>query len=97
MHLQGFSQIFKNIVQFWGWVVLGPGPVHGPWSMEKLTLGSVENCQSPPSCLEVSLQGVKKPDIDLPKMHFSPVRGLEASQSTLGHLGGVYIGKSDLL
>ena len=81
----------------WGVPVLGPGPVLGPWAREKLTLGSVENRQRSARCLRISLQGVKKIDIDLPQMHFVPVRSFEASCWNEMHLGEVKLGKSDLL
>ena len=72
--------------------VLGPGPVHGPWPMEKPTLAIVENRQRSPRCLRISLQGVKKTDIDLPKMHYSPAGGLKASHWNEVHLGEVHFG-----
>ena len=97
MYLQSFSQILKIIVQFMVWVVPGPGPVHGPGPMEKLTLGSVENCQRPPRCLEVQLQDTRKTDIDIPQMHHDPQRSGEASCWTVVHLGDVKLGKSDVL
>ena len=97
MYLQGFSHFFKNIVLFWGVPVRGPGPVLGPWPMEKLTLESVENCQKPPRCLEMPLQDAKKTEIDIPQMHHSPQRSGEASCWTVVHLGDVYFGFFDVL
>ena len=84
-------------MQFRGGVVPDPGPVHGPWSMEKLTLESVENCQKPPRCLEMPLQDAKKTEIDIPQMHHNPQRSGEASCWTVVHLGDVNLGKFDVL
>ena len=97
IYLQGFSQIFENIVQFWGGVVPDPGPVHGPWPMEKLTLGATRICQKPPRCLRMPLQDVKKTEIDIPQMHYDPRRSGEASCWTVVHLGDVNLGKFDVL
>ena len=88
------SQIFAHV---FGLAVPGPAPVHGPGPMEKPTLGGVGNCQSPPSCPRTSLQGVKKPEIDIPQMHHSPERSGEASCWNVMHLGDVDLGKFDLL
>ena len=89
MYLYGFSRIPPNSIQILEGVVPGPGPVLGPWAREKLTLGSVGNRQSSPRCPGTSLQGVKKPDFDLPEMHFVPVRSVEASCWNEMHLGEV--------
>lgn len=82
---------------FGGVPVRGPGPVLDPWPVEKLTLGSVENRQKSPRCLEMPLQDAKKTDIDIPQRHHSPQRSGEASCWTVVHLGDVKLGKSDVL
>ena len=91
--LQRFSRIPPNSIQNLEGVVLGPGPVRGPWAREKPTLGIVENRQRSPRCPRVSLQRVKKADMDLPEMHHSPVRSEMASRWNEMHLGEVHIGK----
>ena len=78
-------------------MVQGPGPVHGPWAREKQTFGAPEKCQSSPRRPRVRPQRVKKTDIDLPKMHHSPVRSLEASHWKEMHLGEVQLGFFDPL
>ena len=84
-------------MQFWGGVVLGPGPVHGPWARDKQSLGAPEESQSSPRRSRVRPQRVIFPDIDLPKMHYSPVRSLEASHWKEMHLGEVKFGKNEPL
>ena len=93
--LQGFSGISKKITHAFGLAAGGPGPVLGPWAREKLTLGSVENRQRSPRCLRISLQDDKKPDIDLPEMHFVPAGDLNASHWNETHLGELQVGKFD--
>ena len=41
------------------------------------------------------LQRVTKTEFDLPKMHYSPVRNIEATRWTMVHLGEVEFGKFD--
>ena len=44
--LQGFSQVLSKFIHVLGDEVQGPGPVHGPWAHEKLTLGAAQIRQS---------------------------------------------------
>ena len=94
MYLYGFSRIPPNSIQILEGVVLGPGPVHGPWAREKPTFGAPQNCQSSPRCPRMQPQRVIFPDIDLPKMHYIAVGSLEASHWTIMHLGEVHVGKN---
>jgi hypothetical protein len=56
---------------------------------EKRRLRKLLFRQSPPRCVMVPLQTMSFADLDLPKMHFVPVRGLNASHWTGVHLGEV--------
>ena len=87
--LQGFSQILQNFIHILGDAVQGPGPVHGPWARERLTLGTPEIRESSPKCPMMPLQKVKVPELDLPKKHYSAMRSPEASRRTILHLGEV--------
>ena len=97
MQPQGFSWIWRNSMPISGPVPQRPGPVHGPWPMEKPTFGVREICQSSPRCPAMSPQRAIFTKLDIPKMDYIAVRRLEASQCTIGHLGEVQLGKNDPL
>ena len=96
--LNGFSHKSQKILHFWGAHVPGPGPVRGgPWPGEKPIFGAVRNRESSPRCTSMFSQRAKITEIDPPKMHYSPVRSVEASHWTKVHLGEVWISKNGFL
>ena len=79
MQPQGFSRTWRNSMLISCLVPRRPGPVHGPWPMEKPTFGVREICQSSPRCFAMSPQRAIFTKLDPPKMAYIAVRRLEAS------------------
>ena len=59
IELHSFSQKSQTVMHIWGVLVPGPGPVHGPWTMETPIFEAVRNRESSPRCVGVSPQRVK--------------------------------------